>query len=156
MKRLIKADLGAVLKLAPTYFPVSEKSIELDVAHLNRCDQTDHLFLVRREKSWLFDYGSVYTPDSYANLTWTYGKLAPYLPAAALALHVDQIIEGRPWGSVTILNYQNSIADVEQFSQLPLAQRERHIRLLVRHYTRHPQYCSIREMIEYLKTGEVK
>lgn len=96
------------------------------------------------------------SPDSYANLTWTYGKLAPYLPAAALALHVDQIIEGRPWGSITVLNYQNSIADVEQFSQFPLAQRERHIRLMVRRYTRTARYCSVREVIEYLKTGEVK
>jgi len=128
----------------------------MDIANLSRYGQTDYLFLVRREKCWLFDYASVYTPGSYANLTWTYGQIMPHLPAAALALRVDQYKDGCPWGSVTLLDYQKSILDVEQFSRLPPAQRERHIRLMIRRYTRHAKYCSVREVIEYLKTGEVK
>ena len=42
------------------------------------------------------------------------------------------------------------------FSELSPPQRERHIRLTVRRYTRNARHCSIREVIEYLKTGEVK
>lgn len=148
--------MGAIISLVPHYFPIPENFVEMDIANLRRNGHTDYFFLARREKCWLFDYANVYTPGSYANLTWTYGQIMPHLPAAAFALHVDQFKDGCPWGSVTILDYQKSILDVEQFSLLPPAQRERHIRLMVRRFLRNTQYCSIREVIEYLKTGEVK
>lgn len=137
--------------MVPAYFPVPETCVELDIARLSRGEQTDYLFLVRREKSWLFDFPSVYTPDSYANLTWTCAKHFPHIPAAALFLHAERFVEGRPWGSVTILDYRATVEDVERFSPLTAAQRERHIRLLIRRWLRDPRHCSVREVVEYLK-----
>ena len=151
MKRLIKADLTGVLSMVPTYFPVPEACVKMDIARLCREEQADFLFLARREKCWLFDFPSVYTPDSYANLSWTYTKLLPHLPVAALYLHIDKVAEGRPWGSVTLLDYRTTLEDVERFSPLTTAQRERHIRLLIRRWLRNPQYCSYLEVMEYLK-----
>ena len=151
MKRLIKADLAGVLNMVPTYFPVPEACVKMEIARLSREEQADFLFLARREKCWLFDIPSVYTPDSYANLAWTYAKHLPKLPVAVLYLHVDKIVEGRPWGSVTLLDYQVTLEDVDQFAPLPLAQRERHIWLLVRRWLRDPRHCSLLEVMEYLK-----
>ena len=151
MKRQIKADLAGVLSMVPTYFPVPEACVKMDIARLSREEQADFLFLARREKCWLFDIPSVYTPDNYANLTWTYAKLLPNLPIAVLYIHVDKNVEGRPWGSVTLLDYRAVLEDVEQFSPLPQAQRLRHIRLLTRRWLRDPQHCSLLEVMEYLK-----
>ena len=78
-------------------------------------------------------------------------------PVVALFLHVDRVAEGRPWGSVTLLDYQAVAKDIATFSPLPQAQRERHIKLLVKRYTQRPGLCSMLDMIHYLKTGkEVK
>lgn len=129
------------------------RSIEQDAAKLGRCEHTDYLFLARREKSHLFDLSSVYTPDSYENLTWTYGMATPGVPVTALFLHVDKTVAGRPWGSVTLLDYPATVRDVEVFSPLPKAQRERHIRLIVKRCTRHARYCTMLEVIQFLKTG---
>lgn len=123
----------------------------MDIARLSREEQAGFLFLVRREKCWLFDPPSIYVPDSYACLTWTYAKSLPHLPVAALYLHVDKIAEGRPWGSVTLLDYGAVLEDVERFSTLPPAQRERHIRLLTRRWRQDPQHCSLLEVVEFLK-----
>ena len=62
MKRLIKADLAGILKLA------AEKNDEIETARLLRCEQADFFFLARQGKSWLFDLPSVYTQGSTANL----------------------------------------------------------------------------------------
>lgn len=139
------------MKLAPHYLPVPDERIELDAAKLCRCEQTDYLFLVRREKSWLFDLTSVYTPNSYENLTWTYGSLLHNVPTVALFLHVDKVVDGLPWGSVTILDYPTTLRDVEQFSAAPYAQRKRHIQLITKRCTRHVQACSMLELIEHFK-----
>ena len=61
MKRLIKADLAGVLNMVPTYFPVPEACVKMEIARLSREEQADFLFLARREKCWLFDIPSVYT-----------------------------------------------------------------------------------------------
>ena len=82
---------------------------------------------------------------------WTLGG-----PVIALFLHIDKTVEGLPWGSVTLLDYPTAAQNVGAFSELSPPQRERHIRLTVRRYTRNARHCSIREVIEYLKTGEVK
>ena len=52
-----------------------------------------------------------------------------------------------------MLDYLETARDVEQYSQLPVLQRERHWKLLVRWYLQKVQYCSILEIIQYLKTG---
>lgn len=83
-------------------------------------------------------------------------RASPAGPVITLFLHIDKTVEGLPWGSVTLLDYSTAAQDVGVFSELPPAQRERHIRLIVRRYTRNARYCSVREVIEYLKTGEVK
>ena len=45
---------------------------------------------------------------------------------------------------------------IATFSPLSQAQRERHIKLLVKRYTQRPGLCSMLDLIHSLKTGEVK
>lgn len=137
----------------PIYQPVTEASVERAIEELARCEQTDYLFLSRREKCHLFTLPAVYTPDSYANLTWTYGTATPYIPVIALFLHTTKAVEARPWGSVTLLDYPATARDVEIFSALPEPERERHIQLILKRCTRNTRYCTIMEVIQYLKTG---
>lgn len=153
MKKLIKADLSAVLRLIPTYQPVSAARIEQSVAELCRCEHTDYLFLNRREKSHLFPPPAVYEPDSYENLTWLYGTASPNTPVLALFLHITRTENSRPVGTVTMLDYPATARDVEVFSALTKAERERHVQLITKRMTRQTRYCSILELIQYLKTG---
>ncbi|HWS43334.1 MAG TPA: hypothetical protein VN421_09655 [Pseudoflavonifractor sp.] len=153
MKKMIKADLCDILRLVPMYQPVTAGSIDLDIAKLLRCEYTDYLFLSRREKSYLFDLSAVYTEGSYENLVWMYGKDLSLFPAIALFLHVVKTVEGRPWGSVTLLDYQETAQDVETFSVLSKGEREKHTKDIVKHCTMHTRYCTISEVIQYLKTG---
>ena len=154
MQKLMNADLTDILNLIPVYLPVTAEHIEPDIAKLGRGEYSDYLFLARREKCWLFDLPSVYTPDSYENLAWTYGTVTPHIPVAALFLHVDKTVEGRPWGSVTLLDYAETVQDVAVFSSLPQAQRERHIRLITKRYLRNVRYCTILDVMQYLKRDE--
>lgn len=71
----------------------------------------------------------------------------------ALFLHVEKFVGGRPWGSVTLLDYREAAHDAETFSALAGPQRERHLKLLRKRYLQKVQYCSILEVIQYLKTG---
>ena len=156
MKKLIKADLAAILRLVPVYRAVTPESIEQDVAKLSRFEYTDYLFLARQTKSGLYDLPAVYTQDSYENLAWLYGRETPSVPTVSLFLHVDTAVDGAPWGSVTLLDYQTAARDVETFSKLPLAERDRHIKLMCKRWTRNARYCTILDVIQYLRTGEVK
>lgn len=153
MKKLIKADLSAVLRLIPTYQPVSAERIDGNIAALCRCEHSDYLFLNRREKSYLFPVPAVYEPDSYENLTWLYGTATPDTPVLALFLHVTRTENARPVGTITMLDYPAMARDVEVFSALPKDQRERHVQLITKRVTRQTRYCSILELIQYLKTG---
>lgn len=153
MKKLIRADLSAILSLLPAYQPVEASDLELDLIKLQRGGQADYLFLARREKCWLFDPPRVYEPGSYENLCWRACQDRAGWPVLALFLHVEKIVDGRPRGSVTLLDYLETAHDVEQYSKLPAPQRERHWKLLVRRYLQKVQYCSILEVIQYLKTG---
>lgn len=149
MKRLIKADLTGIVELLPVYW--TPASVEQTLDRLRRGG--DFLFLARRGRGWLSDFPTVYTPGTEENRIWTYGIAFPHIPVTALFLHVDNSIEGRPWGSVTILDYPATVTDIETFSPLPQAQRERHIRLMIRRYLRNPRYCCLLEVIQYLKSG---
>ncbi|MDY3018836.1 hypothetical protein [Candidatus Pseudoscillospira sp. SGI.172] len=153
MKKLIRADLSAILSLLPAYQPVEASDLELDLLKLQRGGQADYLFLARREKCWLFDPPRVYEPGSYENLCWLAYQDRDEWPVLALFLHVEKFVDRRPWGTVTLLDYLETARDVEQYSQLPVLQRERHWKLLVRWYLQKVQYCSILEIIQYLKTG---
>ena len=98
----------------------------------------------------------MYDSGTYANLCALAYQGVPGGPVIALFLHIDKTVEGLPWGSVTLLDYPTAAQNVGAFSELSPPQRERHIRLTVRRYTQNARHCSIREVIEYLKTGEVK
>ncbi len=135
------------------YQPVTEKSIELDIAKLALCEHTNYLFQARREKSFLSDLPAVYEPGTYENLKWLYWQGITNFPVIALFLHVTKVQDARPVGSVTLLDYQESAGDVEISSALPEPERERHIQLITKRYTKNARYCSVLEAIQYLKTG---
>ena len=153
MKKLLHADLTAILGLIPLYQPTEAGSIELDLLKLQQGGAADYLFLARRERSWLFDPPRVYEPGSYENLCWLAFQNRAGWPVLALFLHVEKFVGGRPWGSVTLLDYREAARDAETFSALAGPQRERHLKLLRKRYLQKVQYCSILEVIQYLKTG---
>lgn len=101
----------------------------------------------------MFDPPRVYEPGSYENLCWLAFQDRAGWPVPALFLHVEKFVGGRPWGSVTLLNYREAARDAETFSALTGPQRERHLKLLRKRYLQKVQYCSILEVIQYLKTG---
>ena len=153
MKKLIKTDLAAILQLAGAYRCLEEDRLALCTAKLRRQEYTDYLFLARTPWCWLFDLSAVYERGSYANVCTLAYQGIPGGPVIALFLHVEESVAGRPWGSVTLLDYPAAAQDAAVFSELPPAQRERHIRLIVKRCTRNARYCSFREVIEYLETG---
>ena len=153
MKKLLHADLTAILGLIPLYQPIEAGSLELDLLKLQQSGAADYLFLARRERSWLFDPSRVYEPGSYENLCWLAFQDRAGWPVLALFLHVEKFVGGRPWGSVTLRDYRESARDVETFSALTGPQRERHLKLLRKRYLQKVRYCSILEVIQYLKTG---
>ena len=156
MKKLIKADLTGILELVPVYQPVEPARIERDIERLQRHEAEDYLFLVRRGLCRLSTLPAAYDEHDPAHADWMAFRGMSIWPIAALFLHVDSTVEGRPWGSVTLLDYQAAAKDIASFSPLSQAQRERHIKLLVKRYTQRPGLCSMLDLIHYLKTGEVK
>ena len=127
--------------------------VEREVAELQRFRHTDYLFLAWNGRCRLSTLPAVYEPDTPANLDWlAYRGVTPW-PVVALYLHTDKAVERLPWGSVTLLDHQTTVEDVRIFSPLPESQRERHIRLLSKRYANHTCYCSMLEVIQYLKTG---
>ena len=136
----------------------------MDLLKLQQGGAADYLFLARRERSWLFDPPRVYEPGSYENLCWLAFQNRAGWPVLALFLHVEKFVGGRPWGSVTLLDYPTAAQNVgafselsppqrETFSALAGPQRERHLKLMRKRYLQKVQYCSILEVIQYLKTG---
>ena len=99
-----------------------------------------------------FDPPRVYEPGSYENLCWLAFQDRAGWPVLALFLHVEKFVGGRPWGSVTLLDYREAAHDAETFPPLPgpagaaLEAAEKAVSPKV-------QYCSILEVIQYLKTG---
>lgn len=137
----------------PTYHPIPAERIEEHVAALTQAGAGDFLFLARREKSYLFTLPAVYTADSYENLTWTYGLSMPHVPVVALFLRIFKVAEAHPIGSVTLLDYPATARDVEVFAPLPALQKERHIQLITKRCTKQTSYCSLLELMEFLKIG---
>ena len=155
MKKLIKADLNAILRLAGESRFLAADSLKLCAAKLCRQEHTDFLFLARTPWCWLFDFPAIYESGSCANLCTLACHGVPKEPVAALFFHIDKIVEGHPWGSVTLLDYPTAAQDIGVFFALPRPQRKRHAYLMVRRYTRNIRYCSVQEVLAYLKTGEV-
>ena len=97
MKKLLHADLTAILGLIPLYQPTEAGSIELDLLKLQQGGAADYLFLARRERSWLFDPPRVYEPGSYENLCWLAFQDRAGWPVLALILVITLI-------AVTVMN----------------------------------------------------
>lgn len=141
------------MRLAGAYQSVEALDVEREAAVLQRSRHTDYLFLAWNGRCRLSTLPTVYEPDTPANLDWLACRGVTPWPVIALYLHVDKAVEGLPWGSVTLLDQQATMEDVRIFSALPESQRERHIRLLSKRYANHTCYCSMLEVIQYLKTG---
>lgn len=158
MTQLIKADLTSILALFAEYRPqLFQDELALDIQKLRRLEDRDYLFLVRREKSYLFPIAEVYQADSYAFRCWTAYALHPDIPVDALYLHVSYVIHGHPFGIVTRLDYPASVQDVEQFADRPEKEGDAHIRRITKHYRNHAQIVSTVDFIKQLrKEGETE
>lgn len=154
MIKLIKQDLAGFLHLIGEYRPaLDEDSLALDIRKLERCKAADYLFLVRREKSYLFPVEDVYEPDSYACLCWTAYTILPDMPVDAFYLHVSDTAMG-PAGSVVLLDYAESAADVMRTADVTPEQRAAHVRRRMRHWQAHSQITTTLAFIKALKGGE--
>ena len=100
-------------------------SLILDVRQLERREDTDYLYLVRREKSCLFPIYEVYLPDSYAYLCWTAYTMTSSVPVDAFYLHVSN--PARLSGTVVLLDYGESVEDVERAVSYGLKKRAVHL-----------------------------
>ena len=64
MKRLIKADLTAILRLAGECQPIEADRLDMSLSKLCRQEFSDYLFLARRGWCGLFDFPAIYEKDS--------------------------------------------------------------------------------------------
>lgn len=124
----------------------------MDIQKLERMEEDNYLFLVRRERSWLFDLPRVYTPGTYENLTWTSGLEIPRFPVVALLLRVERGGEEIVHGSVTLLEYPTVARMIVMCSHLPETQRERYIECFLKRCAQAPS-CSVLEVIEFMRMG---
>ena len=101
MLQIVKADLTGILALFADYRPqLDPDSLALDIRKLERWEDRDHLFLARREKSYLFPVEDIYLAGSYANLCWTayLGFHGPHVDA--LYLPTSRAVHGHPLGAL--------------------------------------------------------
>lgn len=113
---------------------------------LERCEAADYLFLVRREKSYLFPVVEVYVPEQYAYLCWTAYALLPEIPLDAFYFHVEDTKIGIR-GTITLLDYGQSAADVLQAADYPLEKRAAHVLHRMKHWQEHAKLCTAAEMV---------
>lgn len=113
---------------------------------LERCEAADYLFLVRREKSYLFPVVEVYVPEQYAYLCWTAYTLFPDMPVDAFYFHVE---DTEIWlrGTIVLLDYGQSAADVVQAVEYPLEKRAAHVLRQMKHWQEHAKLCTVAEMV---------
>lgn len=128
-------------------------SLALDIRKLERCEAADYLFLMRREKPYLFPVAEVYEPDSYAYLCWTAYTLLTDMPVDAFYLHVSDTAMG-PAGSVVLLDYAESTADVMRPADFAPEQRAAHVRRRMRHWQARSQITTTLAFVKALKGGE--
>ncbi len=133
--KLIKADLIGILTLFADCRPqLDYSSLALDIQKLKRHKDRDFLFLARREKSHMFSAAEVFTPQSYAFLCWTAYSHIPGPHVDALYLHVSRTVRGHVFGSVTALDYADTIRDVERIAALTPQDAAVNMRDTIRHY----------------------
>lgn len=154
MIKLIKQDLAGFLCLIGKCRPALDaESLALDIRKLERCEAADYLFLVRREKSYLFPMEEVYEPNSYACLCRTVYTLLPDVPVDAFYLYVSDTAMG-PSGSVVLLDYAESAADVMRMADFAPEQRTAHLHRRTRHWQEHTKLCTLTEMVAAMGGGE--
>lgn len=154
MIKLIKQDLAGFLCLIGERRPALDAdSLALDIRKLERCEAVDYLFLARREKSYLFPVEDVYEPDSYACLCWTAYTLLPDAPVDAFYLHVSDTAMG-PSGSIVLLDYTESAADVMRMADFTPEQRAAHVRRRMRRWQEHAKLCTLAGMTAAMGGGE--
>lgn len=108
---------------------------------------------MRREKSYLFPMEDVYEPDSYAYLCWTAYTLLPDAPVDTFYLHVSDTATG-PSGSVVLLDYAESAADVVRAAGFTPEQRVAHVRRRMRHWQARSQIITTLAFVKGLKGGD--
>lgn len=152
MLQIVKADLTGILALFADYRPqLDPDSLALDIRKLERPEDRDYLFLARREKSYLFPVEDIYLAGSYANLCWTAYLGFPGPHVDALYFHVSLAVHGRPFGSVTVLDYAASAQDAERFAACTRREAAPHVRQVIKHYRTHVQIGSTLNFINILR-----
>ena len=127
-------------------------SLILDVRQLERREDTDYLYLVRREKSCLFPIYEVYLPDSYAYLCWTAYTMTSSVPVDAFYLHVSN--PARLSGTVVLLDYGESVEDVERAVSYGLKKRAAHLSRKMQEWLEQGRDSPLLELIQSMKGGE--
>ena len=146
MLQLIKADLSGILGLVADYRPqLDPESLAMDIRRLER----------RENQDYLFPLADVYLEESYAYLCWTAYRLFPGPHVDALYLHVTHAVHGRPYGLVTVLDYDQAARDAEKFAAYSRNEAAAHVRHIAKHYRTHVRIGSTLDFIKYLeKAGE--
>lgn len=132
---------------------LDQDRLALDVRQLARQENVDYLFLVRREKSYLFPIYQVYQPESYAYLCWTAYTMTTSVPVYAFYLHITHNHMG-PTGTVVLLDYTESAADVESAVKLPLRERAEHLYYRMQAWRERGQDSTLLDFIRAMKGGE--
>lgn len=85
-------------------------------------------------------------PEQYAYLCWTAYTLFPDMPVDAFYFHVEDA-EIMLRGSVVLLDYGESAADVVQAAEYPLGKRVSYIVGNMKHWREHAKLCTVAEMV---------
>ena len=126
-----------------SFHPVLEKeSLVTDIEKLSRREAGDYLFLIRREKSFLFSVAEVCVPGSYAYLSWTAYTMIPTVPVDAFYLHVTGS-DGTLTGDVFLLDYGWAAAEVERAAALRKGSREAHLLERLWHWREESEESSV-------------
>ena len=153
MIKLIKQDLESFLCLIGDRRPaLSRGDLLRDRKRLALREAADYLFLARGDRSYLFPLEEVYTPDSRAYLCWTADTPPPRVPVDAFYLHVTDASHGTR-GSVILLDYGITTADMERAACFAPEERAAHLRQLARHWRDHAGLCSTVEMMAAMGGG---
>ena len=120
---------------------------------LSQSRSNDYLFLVRKDRFHLMDLSEVYADGSDSNSFLAALEIQTCWPVLAMLLHVECVEHGVHRGSVILADHSDLVRDVAFAAALPDAQREAHIREMVRRCVRYASQCTMMVLITYLKTG---
>lgn len=143
MKQDLRNFLYLIGDCRPTLDP---DSLRLNLRKLEQCEAADYLFLARREKSYLFPIAEVYVPEQYAYLCWTAYTLFPDMPLDCFYFHVDDTWLA-PHGSIVLLDYGETAADVVRAAEYPKEKLASHIVGKMKYWREHAKLCTVAEMV---------